>query len=168
MVLIIIANESISPMLYLRPSIMAASLLLRPFNEAQISTALIELFQYIMLQQEVMTDCFIVESKDEMIRLEYSSILLFEAREKKVFVYSGTQEYGFYNTLDNLVQNLPDYFVRCHRSFVCNFKRVKQLKMNVNLIILDDNSQVPLSRSYRNIVRSRFNESRVDTKRIYT
>ena len=81
-------------------------------------------------------------------------------------MYNGQEEYEFYDTLENLMNHLPEYFVRCHRSYVCNFNRVKELRLTENNIILDDQSIVPLSRSYRNHVRSMFYESRSNTKGI--
>lgn len=158
MILHVIADNSISPMSYLKPSIMAASLLLRPYDEQQLHKSIKEVFQYAFKEkclEEQDEDCFVIESNGDRIRIIYSSIVYFEARERRIFVLAGVKEYGFYSTMDNLEKSLPEQFVRCHRSFIFNMNRAQELKLTQNTIIMDDGSKVPLSRGYRNVIKEK-------------
>lgn len=158
MILHIIADNSISPMSYLKPSIMAAALLLRPYDCNQLHQSVREVFQYAFEEkcvEEQEEDCFIIDSNGDRIRIIYSSIVYFEARERKIFVLAGVKEYGFYSTMENLEKVLPNQFVRCHRSFIFNMNRVQELKLTQNIIIMDDGSIVPLSRGYRNAIKEK-------------
>lgn len=158
MILQIIADNSISPMSYLKPSIMAASLLLRPYDEHQLHQSIEEVFQYAFKEkclEEQEEDCFVIESNGDRIRIIYSSIVYFEARERRIFVLAGVKEYGFYSTMDSLEKALPDQFVRCHRSFIFNMNRMQELKLTQNMIIMDNGSRVPLSRGYRNVIKEK-------------
>lgn len=158
MILHIIADDSISPMSYLKPSIMAAALLLRPYDDNQLHQSVKEVFQYAFEEkcvEEQEEDCFIIDSNGDRIRIIYSSIVYFEARERKIFVLAGVKEYGFYSTMENLEKVLPNQFVRCHRSFIFNMNRVQELKLTQNIIVMDDGSIVPLSRGYRNVIKEK-------------
>lgn len=154
-VLQIIADNNISPMNYLRPSIMAVSLLLKPYDQKQLYQAVQEMFQYALSQDTTIDEeeCFIIEIKGDRIRISYSTISFFEAREKKIIVMSGNREYGFYNTIDSLEKILPNNFIRSHRSFIFNINRVQEIKMGQNIIIMDDGNEIPISRSYRSSVK---------------
>ncbi|WP_455713996.1 LytR/AlgR family response regulator transcription factor [Anaerosporobacter sp.] len=154
-VLQIIADSSISPMSYLNPSIMAVSLLLKPYDKKQLCKAVQEMFQYALIKDTTIDqeECFIIEIKGDRIRIEYSSIVFFESREKKIIVMSDEREYCFYNTIDSLEKILPGNFIRSHRSFIFNLSRVQEIKMAQNTIIMNDGNKVPISRSYRSVVK---------------
>ncbi|WP_455713946.1 LytR/AlgR family response regulator transcription factor [Anaerosporobacter sp.] len=158
MVLHVIADDSISPMSYLKPSIMPASLILRPFDDEQLHKSVQEVIQYAFKEkclEEQEEDCFVIDSNGDRIRISYSTIVYFEARERKIFVLAGVKEYGFYSTMENLENDLPDQFVRCHRSFIFNMNRAQELRLTQNTIIMDDGSRVPLSRGYRNVIKEK-------------
>ncbi|MCQ2498909.1 MAG: LytTR family transcriptional regulator DNA-binding domain-containing protein [Lachnospiraceae bacterium] len=150
----LLADGSISPMKYMKPSIQAQSLLLRPFSREQALNCLSEFIGgYVKAFHNSSEDnraTFIVESKDEgKISIPYDQIYYFEAMEKKVYVCTGVDEYGFYDTLDGLMENLPEEFLRCHRSFIVNKNKIVRVALSQNTIYLEDEYEVPLSRSYK-------------------
>lgn len=150
----LLADGNISPMKYMKPSIQAQSLLLRPFSKEQALNSLSEFISgYIKTfhnPAEDNTATFVVESKDEgKISIPYDQIYYFEAMEKKVYVCTGVDEFGFYDTLDGLMENLPEGFLRCHRSFIVNESKIVRVALSKNTIYLEDEYEVPLSRSYK-------------------
>lgn len=150
----LLADGNISPMKYMKPSIQAQSLLLRPFSKEQALNCLSEFISgYIKTfhnPAEDNTATFVVESKDEgKISIPYDQIYYFEAMEKKVYVCTGVDEFGFYDTLDGLMENLPEGFLRCHRSFIVNESKIVRVALSKNTIYLEDEYEVPLSRSYK-------------------
>ena len=73
------------------------------------------------------------------------------------FDFGGYTEYvcsicGF-STQDNLSEKLPEQFVRCHRGFIVNKHKIKKVALSQNLIFLTDGYDVPLSRSYKSVVK---------------
>ena len=153
--LMVIADTSISPMEYLRPSIRPDALLLRPANEPGMQTVLRELFHAYMDQIYVpgVEGSYTVETRGGKTILPHSKILYFESRSKKIYVRAGRQEYGFYETMEHLLEALPDDFIRCHRSFIVNRTKVKQVFLSQNLIELDNKELIPISRTYRSEVK---------------
>ena len=75
--------------------------------------------------------------------------ILYESREKKLFCNTGDEEYPFYGTLDQLAEQLGEDFVRCHRSFLANRKKIERVYLSGNVIELKGNISLPLSRSYK-------------------
>ena len=133
------------------------SLLLRPFDSAQVRcvvSKLVKTYFRKYFDNDVKEDVFVVESRDGKQLIPYSRISCFEAREKKVFVVTDNAEYSFYDTIENLEKELPKQFVRSHRGFIVNIDKVEKVLLSQSIIMLDDDTEVPLSRSYK----SRFRE----------
>ena len=131
--LMLIADQSIAPTEYLRPGIVANSLLLKPLSAKSAFNAFRELLDSFDRQMESAGD-----------------IYYFEAREKKIFLNTRNSEIGFYATLDTLADSLPEQFVRCHRGFIVNKKKIRTVSYAQKLIFLKNDMLVPLSRGYKN------------------
>lgn len=153
--LMLIADSRMSPVKYLRPGIMASSLILRPFNWEQVREALSEFIQaYLESRDERSKNQFmVVISKEETLNIPYSQIYFFEAREKKVCVCTCQEEFSFYSTIDRLEKELPEQFIRCHRGFIVNSEKIRKISFSQNEILLADDFAVPLSRSYKSLLR---------------
>lgn len=150
MYMILVADLSVSPTAYIRPSIMAGSLLMRPVSVEGIKRVFTEAaLSYIKSLERGSGDVLIIENRDGRQPVPYSSIMFFESREKKIYANTGKTEYPFYDTLDNLEQSLPEGFLRCHRSFIVAKNRIKSIFISKSIITLDDGSELPLSRSYK-------------------
>lgn len=155
MQLMIIADLTTSPMEYMKPGIMASSLLLRPWTKEQAGEVLREFFQACIEQNQKTDDknAYVIESREGNLHIPYEQIYFFEAREKKIFVCTGKEEYGFYHTIDKLEGELPEQFVRCHRGFIVNRYKIRKVALSQNVVCLTDNLEVPLSRSYKPLLK---------------
>lgn len=149
--MVLIADSSISPTEYIKPTIMASFLLLRPITkemfETTVENALREYLKNLLNSDS--TKKLIVENKGERNVIPYSDITYLESRDKKIFVVAGKREYSFYDTLDKMEQQLGDDFIRCHRSFIVSRLSIKTILFSKNYILLDDESQIPISRTYK-------------------
>lgn len=151
--LMILADVSVSPMAYIRPGLRAGSLLLKPWTGQQAYEVLYdfldEYMEYSQKEKSDGRDSYVIETKEGTINIPFSQIYFFEARAKKVFVCTGKEEYGFYATMDKLAAQLPAHFIRCHRGFIVNTKKIRKIVLSQNMIYLCDGFDVPLSRSYK-------------------
>ena len=149
--ILIISDDSISPVSYMRPDIMAAALLIRPIKTEDAYKAIKEL---ICIYLESDTDnAYVIHNKEGDYRIPYSRITCFEARQKKIYLRTEREEIGFYDTLENLVKNLPDMFVRIHKSFIVNKNKVDRAIFSENIIYMDDSAILPISRTYKQEVK---------------
>lgn len=145
----IIADEGMSPRQYLRPRIMASSLLLSPYQPDQMAEVMKE---FILSYLEAGADdssCLVIKSREDRVVIPYDRIYYLEAREKKVLVRLLREEYMFYDTLERIGQELPDGFYRTHRSFIVNSRMIEKVRPSEHMILLREGFTVPLSRSYR-------------------
>lgn len=148
MQLMLIADMRMSPMEYIKPDILASELILRPFKEEDLRQKLRSLMEA-YLNKESEQDVFVLDTKEEKKRIPYSQIYYFEAREKKLFVRLKKEGHVFYGTLDALEGMMPKQFVRCHRGFLVNWKKVDKVIRSQGQLILADGIEVPFSRSYK-------------------
>ncbi len=153
-VIMLMADATVSPALYMKPSIMAASLLLFPLDENQVTDTIGELFRFMSAEKMAKDEgFFVIKSKSHHEHIPNSKIIFFESRDKKLFLNTSKKEYGFYETIDSALENLPDYFIRCHRSYIVNSRKIKKVMLSENLIELDDGIMIPVSKSYKPLIK---------------
>lgn len=151
--LLILADVNTSPMTYMKPDIHAGSLLLRPWTREQAWEVVEEFIrEYLEAARSIQgtkEQIYVIDTKEGRIRIPYDRIYYFEAREKKIYVCAGNEEFGFYHTIDKLAEELPEQFIRCHRGFIVNSLKIRKIMLSQNMIHLADDFEVPLSRSYK-------------------
>ena len=87
------------------------------------------------------------------IRIAVNDILYLERNLRETFIYTKTETYTVRDKLNILQQQLPDFFVCCHRSFLVNLHAVSRLQ-HVE-ITLTTGQQIPVSRAhYENVKKS--------------
>ncbi len=150
--ILIIADQNISPMEYIRPDIMASSLLLRPFDGKQAQSVIRKaVLAYVKKFSDSSSneDVFVVDNREGRQLIPYDRISFFEARDKKIVAVTDSVEYSFYDTIDNLESELPKQFKRSHRSFIVNCDKIVKIVKSQNTVFLEDGEEIPLSRSYK-------------------
>lgn len=153
--LLLIAEDSLSPLLYLRPSIRADSLLLKPYERAEAYHILEEFMEayLVNISKNYGQEIFQIKNEEGLISIPNQDIFYFEAREKKIFARTRFEEYGFYDTMEQLCGKLPEYFIRCHRSYIVNAAQIHKIVLAKNRLILRCEMEIPLSRSYKTLVK---------------
>jgi DNA-binding LytR/AlgR family response regulator len=154
--LILITELGMPPTVYMKPSIMAAGLLLRPLDEKQMERTMREVFEVLRdREREAAFEgaAFTLEDRSGVTKVPYAEILYFEAREKKIFLSTRYAEQSFYSTLEALEKQLPPAYLRCHKSFIVNLRAVTKASAPEHLLVLSGGARVPVSRSYRAAVR---------------
>lgn len=149
--LLLIADANMSPLLYLRPGIRADSLLMRPLEKSVVNSTLRDFVQSFLDNSKAdnHNTKYVIDCQEGKTQIPYKDIYYFEAREKKVFVRTLKEEFGFYTTLEQLDSELPDEFIRCHRSFIVNSEKIVRIRISHNIIQLNHEMEIPLSRSYK-------------------
>ena len=155
--LLLVADASISPMEYLTPAVRAASLLLYPYQEKQKEQVL-RGFLRSCLQDRVQNasgekDFLVIENREGRIVIPYHQIYYIEVRERKIFIRIKNKEYSKYDSMEHMLEQLPDIFVRCHRSFAFNMQHLDRIRLSENAVYLEHGMMVPLSRSYKSAVK---------------
>lgn len=149
--LILIADASISPITYLKPGIRPDSLLMRPLSKVTVRELINEVFSTLTneIDKADGSKSYVIDSKDGKTSIPYKNIYYIEAREKKIFIRTLNDEFGFYETIEKIQEDLPENFERCHRSFIVNKDKIRKIMLSQNLMELEDGFEVPLSRSFK-------------------
>ncbi|HIV85380.1 MAG TPA: LytTR family transcriptional regulator [Candidatus Monoglobus merdigallinarum] len=149
--LVIISDNTVSPMEYMKPSIHPASLFMRPLDERMIRRGILEILETI--DKDDGSGKFIIKTRSGNEVLRYRDISCFEARERRIFVRCGRRELHFYDTLDNLAKRLPDTFLRCHKSFIINTAKIECVNLPKNTVVLTGELDIPVSRTYKPAIK---------------
>lgn len=124
--------------------------LLKPIEEGKIIKA-IELIKEKFSQQEFLK--LKIDYGEELIEIQ--DICYVEARNVKVLIVTDNKEYTVRGTLKEYEQRLlKDYFYKCHRSYLVNFKHIRAI--NENDFILDNGHKVPISRMLKKVAKENF------------
>lgn len=154
--ILVIADVSVSPMQYMHPSIRASALLLRPQSSVW-EEALHDFYEGLPVvrekQKERKNNELWIKNKEGRFRIPFEQIYYLEAREKKVFIRTKQAEFGVAETMEKLAEQLPQNFVKCHRSFVVNEEHITKIKLSENLLYLGKDLFVPVSRSYKGLFK---------------
>ena len=153
--LMVVADSKISPMAYLKPGILPSALVLKPLAKENVNQVIGELMEVFseQFEKKELPEMFVIESREGKQYFPLQQIYYVEAREKKVYIRTKQEEYGFYETIENMEKRLPGFFCRCHRSYIINMRKVAAVKASLNLVELQDDIQVPLSRSYKKAIK---------------
>ena len=154
--LMIIADDSVSPMSYLRPAIRANSLLLRPFNEEMVKQVVDEIWDWYRDNVTESENFFQFDTSEAPVSINLDKIIYFESNNKKIQIHLQNETFYIYDTLDQLQQRLPEYFIRCHRGFIVNWKKIKRLQLSKGELVLENEVWVPVSRSYKPMIKELF------------
>lgn len=160
MKLVILADDTVPPSAYVRPSVLPTALLWRPLTGSDSKRVMREVLNAVYGKGEEELEgtagVFTVEVRGIVRRVRYSEILFFEARDKKLYLHTNRREIQFPGTLERLMDQLPECFMRIHKSFIVNCSNVLELRYGENCLVMDSGAILPFSRSYRNAVKDVF------------
>lgn len=154
-----IAGPDVPPTAYVCPKIMPCGLFWRPVSQASVEPVVDQMFA--MVHEQTITpsqDSFRISGKQKFQEIPYSAIVFFEAREKKITLRMREQELTFAATLNKLEEMLPSEFIRCHKSFIVNRRHILSVDRTNSSVILDNQMEIPISRSYKKLFWEAYHE----------
>ena len=91
---------------------------------------------------------FSFKFEGEQMRLPFEDICYFESNAKKVILYQApkTRNYIFTAKLDDIEKVLPDFFLRCHQSYIVNMHMIRCLDTKNHVFIMYSNEEILISR----------------------
>lgn len=97
-------------------------------------------------RQDSTGDSIFVRENSLLSRVQYDYILYVEAYGDYVKLTTEKKKYVVHTTLSNILKRLPNHFMKVHRSYVVNLKKIKNLDQS-NLQIGE--KIIPISKSLR-------------------
>lgn len=102
---------------------------------------------------------FLTGKQEETWRpISINQVSHIESSQKKTWFYADEEAYCSSHTLKTLKEQLPDYFLPVHRSYIVNVHYIEEIAKDVAsnyVLTLRDGSTIPVSQNYTGEVRSR-------------
>lgn len=93
----------------------------------------------------IINDAIFIRQKGKFIKLPLAEILYIEANDNYCSLISSANNYVLKTTLKNLLEALPDFFWRIHRSYVINLHHLKSFDAEEVTI---ENKVLPIGKSF--------------------
>lgn len=137
-ILLLEAIADISNIFELEPTY----LLVKPVSEQKLFATVAKAIQKLEKNSSNMLQlCF----KNRLIKIPYQEIMYIESDKRYIEIhYAGKSERALMK-LDAVLKKLPDYFARCHQSYVVNVRRIT--KWEGNIIYMEHNVSIPISKN---------------------
>jgi DNA-binding LytR/AlgR family response regulator len=129
----------------------AIDYLLKPFDFDEFSNAVIKADSIINNQNEGSSESIFVKSEHKLIKIMFDDLLYAESDKDyvKLFVKNGVTPVSTIVTLKELESQLPsNLFMRIHRSFIINLKKIDHVERNQVII---SGARITLADSYKDI-----------------
>lgn len=95
---------------------------------------------------------FKIRSREYSVNAD--SIIYFEALNKKTVLRTAGQAFEFYMPMEEILKNLPENFVRIHKSYIVNTLHITVADYKNMTAALDDDSVIFISRTYKKNLQS--------------
>lgn len=142
-------------------SIRAFDYILKPISYDKFKPLLKECIQRLKEIHSISSTekLFQLNTKDYTYNIKYSHICYFEKILRKVKVVCADNEYEFYGSFKNLMDNLDmEYFTQCHQSFIVNNNHIASYK-NQQIYVEDVDKYLPVSRNFIKNVKESLGKS---------
>ncbi|WP_296877315.1 LytTR family DNA-binding domain-containing protein [Thomasclavelia sp.] len=101
-----------------------------------------------------------IKQKDKLKILNIDDIYYIERIQRYSYIHSNNEIIKTASSINDLLSQLPFYFIRCHNSFVFNSDYISEIKRTS--VKLKDQTIIPISRNYQNEVKEKFHDYLVD------
>ena len=117
---------------------------------------IVRIFKSCINEQLYVRPYFLVKKRDVIVKIPYNDIICFESSKRIVSLVTSKEITEFYSKLNDLETQLPrDIFIRCHRSYIVNIRRMSMLDKVNRCFIADNKKQIDISKIYfQSIVES--------------
>ncbi|AYN01064.1 LytR/AlgR family response regulator transcription factor [Chryseobacterium sp. 3008163] len=121
--------------------------LLKPISFDRFNKSVLKAQERFPLEETKEVNHFFVKSSGQQHRINFNEILYVESIKDYVNIKTEAQEYIVLETLKSLENQLPENFIRVHKSFILNLNEIKSL--GSKKIILNSGHEVPIGDMYK-------------------
>lgn len=140
---------------YTTPALRPAGIIIRPAEYSAVEKLLDEIYADYKRFSSRKQGLFRFKIRSREYAVSADNILYFEATGKKMILRTVSQAFEFYMSAEEILKNLPDRFVRIHKSFIVNIDRIAVADYKNMTAELDDGSVVYISRTYKDELKAR-------------
>ncbi len=121
--------------------------LLKPISFERFEKSVLKAKERFTLNEDQEKSYFFVKSSGQQYKILFQDILYIESIKDYVNIKTENQEYIVLETLKSLENQLPDSFLRIHKSFILNTNHIKSIA--TKSVVLQSNQEIPIGESYK-------------------
>ncbi len=99
-------------------------------------------------------DSLCIALKGNIVVIKFSDIKYIESEKRTAIIHEQDLDRKIYLKLSDLEEVLPNYFVRCHQSYIVNFDMVREMKAKD--LLLKTGEKIPISQLKCKETREKF------------
>lgn len=108
-------------------------------------------------QSAIFKEFIYVKSNSKLVKVQNINIFFVEALKDYVIIHTKDEKFTIHSTMKDIEKKLPsDMFMRVHRSYILNLKKIKSIDSNI-VLLEDTDKKVPIGGSYRDDLFKRLN-----------
>lgn len=130
-------------------NLMPSGFLSKKTNQEEIQKVLLNIYNYCSADDKVAGATITISTGSAVYRIRYDDILYLESLNKKINVYTQNKRISCYSSLQTLGEELGEDFIRCHKSYIINKSKIKELYTRDMYVELSNGSKIPISRTYK-------------------
>lgn len=88
-----------------------------------------------------------IDSKNTIV--DASEVLYIKRDGMKLIFHTATRDYDAYSSFNKIQFNLPNNFVRCHKSYIANINKIKDVEPVTNTITFEDGFTCEIGPKYK-------------------
>lgn len=119
----------------------------KPFSQTRLEETLVRLFKDI---EETHKRYIKIDNKNTLI--DEDEILFVKRDGMKLVYHTLSKNYDTYSSFNKIQNNVPDNFVRCHKSFMVNINKIVNIDPVESSILFSDNSKCEIGPKYKEVV----------------
>lgn len=125
--------------------------LVKPIKENKLVDAIDRALEKI---REEDRNCILLQSRGEIVKIKIDDIWYVESSRRNLTIYEAGESSRVLMKLSDMEKLLPEYFLRCHQSYLVNLDRIK--KFTLDGIVLVDGRVLPVSRARYSETKDKF------------
>lgn len=138
-----------------RPSVRPAGILFIPLEQLRVYQTIREIYiENLRILEREEQPVFTIKNGADYFTINTGDISFFEAQGKKIALKTRGQEILFYSNFNTILEQLPDWFLRCHKGFVVNTKEILKANFTEMTLTLRDKCTIPISRTYKDEIKA--------------
>lgn len=147
---VLIAEKLTEIIDYICSSFRPAGVLMKPTQYSEAEKIFDDIYSdyYKTIAQNNSTR-FRFKIRSQEFSIASDKILYFEAANKKMLLCTEGQTFEFYMSSEDVMKQLPNTFLKIHKSYIINAERIKLADFKNMSVTLDDGSEVYVSRTYK-------------------
>lgn len=121
--------------------------IVKPFSEKEVMDVLNTVINYGIKKEEYIS----FNLKNFIYRVKIDDIIYFEVVQRKIKVVTVKEQFELsHYTLSNLLDELTDDFIRCHKGYIVNINYISSVDKANNCINLEEtDDKIPIGRKYK-------------------